>query len=374
MRRSPLDPLHRELSATFTSFSGYVLPLYYSSIVKEHLTVRDRVGIFDVSHMGRIRVSGESATDFLNYVTANDVEKLYDGKMQYSLILNESGGIKDDITVYRLSSNDYILVVNAANREKILDWLLLKKDPWGDISIIDVTDDSSMFAIQGPYSKMVYEEYFSASFNLKRFHFWNGTDPETGQAQIIVSRSGYTGEDGFEMIMFTKDKMLMMRSFKTLLSIINSYEGLPCGLGARDSLRLEAGYCLYGNDIDEDTNPYEASLGWVVKMYKTDFIGKKALENVGEPKRIRTGLVMEDRSIPRRGNTLHVDGDAVGIVTSGGYSPILLKGIGMVYVDTKYSLEETEVYVSVRGRVKKGVIKGFPLYDPERYGFTRKSL
>lgn len=374
MRRSPIDPLHRELSATFTSFAGYVLPLYYSSIVKEHMAVRERVGIFDVSHMGRLRVSGESATDFLNYVTANDVEKLYDGKMQYSLILNDRGGIKDDVTIYRLSSDDYILVVNAANRQKILEWLRSNVDQWGGISIRDLTDSSSMFAVQGPYSGVIYKEYFSDDFSLKRFHFKEMMDPEEGKAPVIVSRSGYTGEDGFEMMMFTEDQSLMIRSFKKLLSILDSYGGLPCGLGARDSLRLEAGYCLYGNDIDENTNPFEASLGWVVKMYKADFIGKKALENMEKPKRIRTGLVMDDRSIPRKGNTLHVDGNTVGIVTSGGFSPILLRGIGMVYIDTDYASEGTEVYVSVRGRVKKGGIKNFPLYDPDKYGFSRKAL
>ncbi len=361
----PLTNYHEHLKAKFTVFAGYRLPLYYTSISSEHMAVRERVGIFDVSHMGRLEVLGSEAESFLNYLTANDVTRLVDGKMQYSLILNENGGIKDDVTVYRLSEDRFIVVVNAANRDKIFGWFMRNRSGYRNLEYRDITSESVMLAIQGPLSTIVYEEVFGEPMDLKRFHFKVVND-------LLVSRSGYTGEDGFEVMVFSANKRRIFELFSTFLRVVRELGGQPCGLGARDTLRLEAGYCLYGNDIDETINPYEASLDWVVKLDKGDFIGRKALIEAPPPKRRRTGFLMTDSGIPRRGYKLFKNSEEVGWISSGGFSPLLKRGMAMIYIDVDYMSDGVEVEVDVRGRMRKGVVKDFPLYDKKRYGYTRE--
>ena len=373
-----LFEVHESLGARFTSFAGYKLPLYYTSITNEHLAVRNNVGIFDVSHMGRLIVEGRDAKDFLNFVTANDVDKLYPGKMHYSLLLNEDAGIIDDITVFMFSETNFLLVVNAANRLKVINWLNKYKQSFNNVSIKDVTKESIMLAVQGPNSSKVYKLVYDEDFNIKRFHFHNvGEINEKGGT--IISRSGYTGEDGFEIIYFYREKKDAFNLWRKLYREIENIGGLPCGLGARDMLRIEAGYCLYGNDIDEYTNPFEASLEWVVKFYKPNFLGKdRLLQLKDKVDKRRYGLIMVDPGIPRKGYKLlyrHNNRETVeiGYVTSGGYSPILEKGIGMVYVDTTTISEPVnkEVFIDIRGRLRKCLIKDFPLYDPSKYGYSR---
>ena len=377
MKKVLLNDIHENLGARFTSFSGYRLPLYYHSITEEHLVVRNNVGVFDVSHMGRLIVEGADSSEFLNFVTANDVEKLYEGKLQYSLILNDKGGIKDDITIFMLSNEKHLLVVNAANRFKIINWLnrIISQRGYG-IKVRDETEKTIMLAIQGPKSTdIVSSIFYQYDINLKRFHFIKLSN-YNDYGHLIISRSGYTGEDGFELILYYVNKKKAINFWKHIYNSIKQFGGLACGLGARDMLRLEAGYCLYGNDIDESINPYEASLGWVVKLYKKDFIGKRQLLKIKDKiKRIRTGLKMVDPGIPRRTYklvSLKNTDSIVGYVTSGGYSPILKKGIGMVYVVKDYIGQERNILIDIRGKLRKGVLSNFPLYDPNKYGYTRK--
>ncbi len=379
MMKTILYEAHESLGARFTSFASYRLPLYYTSITNEHLAVRENVGLFDVSHMGRLVVEGNEAKDFLNFIAANDVEKLYPGKMHYSLLLNENAGIIDDITVFMFSETKFVVVVNASNRLKVINWLNKNKQRYRyEVSIKDITKNTIMLAVQGPNSGEIYNKIYNENLDLKRFHFkCVGVPFEKGCA--IISRSGYTGEDGFEIIYFFSGKKDAFNLWREFYREVERLGGLPCGLGARDMLRIEAGYCLYGNDIDESINPFEASLEWVVKLYKSDFIGKDALlklkDNISKK---RYGLVMEAPGIPRKGYKVFCESSdskyhEVGYVTSGGYSPILEKGIGMVYVDVK-SLKEPidkEVLIDVRGRMRKGFVKNFPLYDPKRYGYNR---
>jgi len=366
VRTTQLENYHKQLGAVFTIFAGFRLPLYYTSISSEHIVVRERVGIFDVSHMGRIKIWGSESKRFLNYVTANDINKLCDGKMQYSLILNEKGGIKDDITVYRESVNDYYIVVNAANRDKIMGWLMKNKAGFKDVYFEDITFKTSMFAVQGPESPKVYKEIFGEDFDIRRFHF-------TRNDNMIISRSGYTGEDGFEVILFEDDRKNISKLFSTLLKAVKKYDGLPCGLGARDTLRIEAGYCLYGNDIDEDITPFEASLDWVVKFDKGNFIGKRSLLRKTKPFRKRVGLIMIEKGIPRKGYKIYVNESERGWVSSGGFSPLLNTGMGMIYLDIEYLEDGREVFVDVRGRLNKGLVRSFPLYDKNKYGFMRRN-
>lgn len=372
-----LFEIHESLGARFTSFAGYKLPLYYRSITSEHLAVRNNVGIFDVTHMGRIIVQGEDAKEFLNFITANDVGRLYPGKMHYSLLLNENAGIIDDITVFMLSETNFLLVVNAANRLKVVNWLNRHKQSFNDVSIRDVTKESIMLAIQGPNASEIYKLVYGEDFNIKRYNF-QYVDGLHEEGESIVSRSGYTGEDGFEIVYFYREKKDAFNLWRRLYREIEKIGGLPCGLGARDMLRIEAGYCLYGNDIDENTNPFEASLDWVVKLYKPNFLGKERLLQLkNRVKKRRYGLIMIDPGIPRKGYKLfyrnNEENVEIGYVTSGGYSPILEKGIGMIYVDTTIIGEpkNKEVFIDIRGRLRKCIIKDFPLYDTSKYGYNR---
>lgn len=368
----PLHEIHESMGAKYTLFAGYQLPLYYTSITNEHLSVRNNVGIFDVSHMGRILVEGEDVQEYLNYVLANDINNLYVGRMHYSLILNENAGIIDDITVFMLDEYRFLLVVNAINRLKVVNWLNRHKVGYA-INIKDVTRNSIMLAIQGPRSSQVYREIYNKDFDIKRFHFIeSGVLGE--EKSSVISRSGYTGEDGFEIIYFFCDKGDAFSIWRKIYGKVEKFGGLACGLGARDMLRIEAGYVLYDNDIDEDINPYEASLDWVVKLNKPNFIGKKTL--ISSKYKIwkkRYGLVMIEPGIPRRGYKIYKEESVVGYVTSGGYSPILKKGIGMVYIDIRKinEPENREVNIDIRGKLRKAVIKKFPLYDIKKYGYGR---
>ena len=369
IKKSPLSDFYAE-KAYMVEFAGFYMPLFYKSILDEHMAVREHVGLFDVSHMGRIIVEGEDATDFVNYLTANDVNRLVEGKSHYSLFLNNQGGIVDDILVYRLDKDMILIVFNASNRDKDYRWILKHKNGF-DSHIRNISDNTVMFAVQGPDAIKVISNFYPQASSLKRFYFEKF---EYDDLNGWISRTGYTGEDGFEIILFFDNIKHIKLFWKELEQRTISLSGLPCGLGARDSLRLEAGYCLYGNDINENTNPFEANLSWVVKMDQGDFIGKKALSKLRDNvKRLRVGIVMNDRSIPRSHYKILNDdmNKVIGEVTSGGFSPILKRGIGMGYIDVEYSSEDTSIRVDIRGKLKQGAVKAFPLYDKSRYGFRR---
>jgi aminomethyltransferase len=319
--------------------------------------------VFDVSHMGEFMVSGPRARYFVQNLVSNDVEKLYDGKAMYTVMCNEDGGIVDDLLVYRLTEDRYMLVVNAANIEKDYAWAVEHNDAGADL--IDLSDSYGLIAVQGPNSSAIVQQLTPVNLgDLKFYHFAISGDGGRLPSDTIVSRTGYTGEIGYELYCKASEAPDI---WNAVVEAGDEYGVKPVGLGARDTLRLEAGYCLYGNDLTEDTNPIEAGLGWVTKLDKGDFVGSDALKSVKAdgPSRKLISFVMEDRGIPRNGYPL-LDGNGtrVGIVTSGSQSPILSCGIGMGYVENREELTSpgSNVLVEVRGRTLKAQVKKPPLH------------
>lgn len=367
-----LHEFHKQ-TAKMTAFAGFDMPVWYKGIIAEHLAVRNSVGIFDITHMGRAIVSGEKSEAFLNYVTTNDVATLAPMGAQYSNMCNEKGGIKDDFVVSRLEQNKFFVVYNAANRRKDYDWLFQNAKPY-QVNVEDVSDSIAMFAVQGPKAQDTMQKIASADLSkIERFKCsWTKLAGEEG----FVSRTGYTGEDGFEVFVWNtpfSNPTKAVKVWKAILDAGKEYAVEPCGLGARDTLRLEAGLCLYGNDIDEETTPLEAGLGFVVKLKKDSFIGKDALvtQKAEGIRRKRVGLVMLEKGIPRQGNEVYTDSQKIGIVTSGTFSPILEKGIAMAYVSVEKAVEGSTISVKIRDKSAKAQIMKFPLYDPSRYGYAR---
>jgi aminomethyltransferase len=338
--------------------------------VNEALAVRNSVGIFDVSHMGRALVRGHDSRKFLDAVTTNDVSSLRVGEGHYSLFCNELGGIKDDLLVFRLTDCEYMIIYNAANRSKDFDWL--SKNAMGDVELRDVSDQVAMFALQGPKAIDVLRRTVAERVEIiPRFSsVWS----EIAGAKTLLTRTGYTGEDGFEIFVFDSPvttPQIAVSVWEKLMETgkINDIE--PCGLGARDLLRLEAGLCLYGTDMDESTNPYEAKLGFVVKLHK-DFIGKSTLQDVKQKgtERTRVGLVTVNRVIPRHSFKITHSGEVVGEVTSGSLSPILDKGIAMGYVPT--TLTSESFGIRIRDRIEEARLVKTPFYDTSKYGYSRR--
>jgi len=352
------------------------MPLYYEDIAPEHLSVRNGVGIFDISHMGRVIVSGVDSEGFLNYVVTNDVSTLLPNNAQYSVMCTEKGGIVDDFVVYRLEKERFLVVLNASNREKDYGWFVRNKTEFV-VNLDDVSDDVAMFAVQGPKAEVTLQQA-SAQDLSKIGRFKCGRSTLAG-VDVLLSRTGYTGEDGFEVIIWdasTNKPENAVKFWNTVLEVGKSFGIEPCGLGARDTLRLEAGLCLYGNDIDESTTPLEAGLSFVVKLQKEDFIGKGALlKQKGEgAKRKRVGIKMLDQGIPRPGFEIHsATGERIGRLTSGTFSPLLKTGVGMGYIELSHAQEDTIFDVKIRDRMAKARLSPFPLYDPEKYGYKRKS-
>ncbi|NPB05083.1 MAG: glycine cleavage system aminomethyltransferase GcvT [Aquificae bacterium] len=332
MRRTPLYPLHRRMRARFVPFAGWEMPLQFSSVLEEARAVRRKVGVFDVSHMGRIFVSGPRAEEFLEWATTNRVSKLTEGRVQYSLLLNERGGTLDDVTVYRLGPREFMLVVNAANREKVLRHLSELNSDFG-CRIGDKTEELVQLAVQGPEAKEVLEEFFPGVSELRYYSFgrWG---------EALVSRTGYTGEDGFEVYLPAEGGLSL---YEKLLE-----KGVkPCGLGARDVLRIEAGFPLYGRELGEDLDPREANLSRFIDLSK-DFFGKEALLS-REPKRRLRGLILKERRVARGGERVLRGEVEVGTVTSGTFSPNLERSIALAFLDPSVETG-SEVLVEVRQR------------------------
>jgi len=334
------------------------MPVQYTGLVKEHEAVRTAAGMFDVSHMGEFLISGEKARDFLNFVTTNDINKLYKGRCQYNLLCYENGTVVDDVIVSQLSDKRYLMVVNAANREKDFSWLNEHKPQ--DVQLKDLSDDLSLIAVQGPQSVSVVENVFKKSFSdLKYYHFEqiSGHDLKEG---VLVSRTGYTGEDGFEILL---PKAKASEMWQTLLKL----NVVPVGLGARDTLRLEAAYSLYGHEISDEILAPEAGLGWAVKLDKGNFIGREVLENLKEHglKRQLVGLELLDPGVAREGYVvLDTQKLSIGMITSGTHSPTLKKAIALALVERGFSEIETQVLVDIRGKHKKALVVKKPFYSP----------
>jgi len=361
-------------NAKMTEFAGFEMPLWYDGIIIEHLAVREGVGIFDVTHMGRALIEGVDAEDFLNYILSRDISGMKVIQGRYSLMLNEKGGIIDDLTIFKLDENKYLLVYNASNREKDLKWIN-KNSKCYSVSITDISDETPMFAIQGPKAIPTLNKLFNIDLD-KVKRYW-GVWANFNNKKILLTRSGYTGEDGYEVYLWDtplSEWRDALELWEAILEAGSEYSIKPCGLGARDTLRLEAGMCLYDHDINEETNPFEARLDFTVSLSKENFIGKKALIKIKESgvKRIRVGIKLSEKGIPREGyKILSKNRKEIGIVTSGTFSPLLKIGIAMGYVQIEYSEEGSEVYIDIRGDLKKGIIVTPPFYDTSRYGWKR---
>ncbi len=362
MKRTPFYEVHLELGAKIAPFAGYEMPIQYDGIIVEHKRVRESVGVFDVSHMGEFRVSGKDALGFLQKLTVNDVSKLTPGRAQYSAMCYEDGGIVDDLLIYNLGDS-YMVVVNAANIEKDFEWM--KKHLDGDVNFENISDEVALLAVQGPKSLLTLQKLTGVDLSqIKYYHFVKG---KLAGVDMIISRTGYTGELGFELY-FEADPEICKKVWTAVMEAGKEFGIGPAGLGARDTLRTEMGYMLYGNDIDQTTNPLEAGLDWIVKLDKGDFIGRESLlriKNEGLKRKLVGFTVVDDRIPPRHGYEIFKDGEKIGYVTSGTFSPILEKGIGMGYVDIKFSNPGERISVNARGKELTAVIVNLP-FVPNR--------
>ncbi len=357
MKKTPFNEIHKKLGAKMVEFAGFEMPVYYTGINEEHLNVRKNAGVFDVSHMGEIWVKGPKAFDLVQYITTNDVRKLKPGKAQYTSFPNGKGGIVDDLILYQYEDEKYLLVVNAANIEKDWNWIKQQNEKFG-AEIENASDRIAQLAVQGPKATEILQQL--TDINLSEIKFYHFTVGEmAGVKDVIISATGYTGSGGFELYFYNE---YAEEIWNKIFEAGKDYNLLPAGLGARDTLRLEMGYCLYGNDIDETTSPIEANLGWIVKFVDgNNFIDRERLEEQKKNgvERKLVGFVLEDKGIPRQHyKILNTEGEEIGHVTSGTMSPMLKKGIGMGYVKTKYSKPDTEILIDVRGKkLKAKVVK-----------------
>jgi aminomethyltransferase len=345
-------------------FAGFKMPLWYekTGIIKEHNAVRSSVGIFDITHMGRLKVTGSECRRFLNHMVTNDLTRVPVGASEYALLCNRDGGILDDLFVYRLEKHEFYVVVNASNREKDFSWLMTHSKKY-DVTLQNISDHTPMFAVQGQSAAVALQKLTETKLDeIPRFGV---RTIKLGGFDVLISRTGYTGEDGFEVCQFDVprsefDKAVQL--FETILSAGAEFGILPCGLGCRDTLRLEAGYPLYGQDLDEQTTPLEASLKAFVKLKKKSFIGKHALleQRRKGVKRLRIGLTLLDRGIPRTGYEILRGIKVVGKLTSGSFSPILQKGIGVGYVERKYAEKGAVLAIRIRERLAKAEVLQMP--------------
>lgn len=352
----PLNDLHVKLGAKMVPFAGYNMPVRYSSDIEEHMTVRNGVGVFDVSHMGEFLLQGPEALDLIQRVTSNDASKLVDGQAQYSCLPNETGGIVDDLIVYKIKDNDYMLVVNASNIEK--DWNWISKFNSKGVSMKNISDDICLFAVQGPKAIATLQKLTKVDLSsIKYYHFTKGEF--AGAKDVILSNTGYTGAGGFEIYV---DKSQAEKTWAAIFEAGKEFNIKPIGLGARDTLRLEMGFCLYGNDIDDTTSPIEGGLGWITKFSKP-FTNAVAIKNQKETgiKRKLVGFKMVDRGIPRHDYIIKAaDGHAIGKVTSGTMSPMLGIGVGLGYVTIDHASPGSEIFIDVRGKALKASVSKLP--------------
>ncbi len=375
IRRIQLYGVHQQI-AKLTVFAGFEMPIWYKGVIPEHLTVRNSVGIFDISHMGRVIINGADSERFLNYVITNDVSRLAPNSAQYSVMCNENGGVIDDFVIYKLEKEKFLMVSNATNREKDYNWLVTNAKGF-NVKIEEISDDVTMFAVQGPNAEETLQKI--STEDLSKIERFKCAHSRLANVDAFLSRTGYTGEDGFEVFIWNASLTNPDKAIKLWNAILEAGKTFgiePCGLGARDTLRLEAGMCLYGNDIDENTTPLEAVLGFVVKLQKENFIGKEALlkqKNEGI-KRKRVGIRIIEQGIPRPNYEIYSDkGENIGRITSGTFSPLLKCGVGMAYIQTSQAQEGNIINVKIRDKLAKGKIVPFPFYDAENYGYKRKT-
>jgi aminomethyltransferase len=358
MKNTALTSIHESLGAKMVPFAGYNMPVQYEGINIEHETVRNSVGVFDVSHMGEFYLKGENALDLIQKISTNDASVLHNGKVQYSCMPNADGGIIDDLLIYRISEIEYLLVVNASNIEK--DWNWIQKHNDFGVTMENRSDEISLLAVQGPNAAKALQSLTEIDLmNMKYYTFETGIF--AGVEDVLVSATGYTGSGGFELYFKNKDAE---KIWNAVFEAGDTFGIKPIGLAARDTLRLEMGFCLYGNDITDTTSPIEAGLGWITKFTK-EFINSEALKLQKEKGVLRRLVAFEllDRGIPRKDyDIVNASGDKIGTVTSGTMSPSLKKGIGLGYVAKEYAKRETEIFVQVRKKALAAKIVRLPFY------------
>ncbi len=358
MKDTALSHIHKQLGAKMVPFAGYNMPVSYEGVTIEHLTVRDNLGVFDVSHMGEFLITGPKSLDLIQKVTSNDAAKLIDGQAQYSCFPNDQGGIVDDLIVYRLNEEKWILVVNASNIEK--DWNWIESHNTMGAEMKNLSEDYSLLAIQGPKAVEAMQSLTSVDLNNIKFYTFRVAD-FAGIEHVIISATGYTGSGGFEIYCKNSE---VEQVWNKVMEAGNDFGIKPIGLAARDTLRLEMGYCLYGNDIDDTTSPIEAGLGWITKFTK-DFINSEYLlkeKERGSSRRL-VGFELLERGIPRKGyDILDANGNSIGVVTSGTMAPSLEKGIGMGYVSSDQKGVGNQIFIAIRKNLVPATIVKLPFY------------
>ena len=362
LKATPLLDLHKELGAKLAPFAGWTMPIQFAGVLNEHTCVRERVGLFDVSHMGEIEIEGKEAKEFLQFLLTNNVERMFDGSIIYSLMCYETGGVVDDLLVYRFSENHYFLCVNASNSDKDYDWIEEHSSSF-NVNVKNTSRKTSQLALQGPDAKNVLQSLCDISLNdLSYYNFKKGI---VDDVESIVSRTGYTGEDGFELYL-PPEKVSGV--FRSLIEQGRQYGIQPIGLGARDTLRIEMGYPLYGNEIDKNPTPLDAGLGWVIKFDKGEFLGRGALlkqKEEGSPRRKLVGLKLITRGVPRSHYQVIKNDKFVGEVSSGTFSPTLNTGIGLCYVSKEYSDAGNNLDVKIRDQLAAAEVIKLP-FVPSR--------
>jgi aminomethyltransferase len=356
-KKTALCEVHQELGGKMVEFAGYLMPVQYKGIMDEHLCVRESVGLFDVSHMGEFIIKGDKAVDYLQRLTLNDVTKLEEYQAQYTGMCYDHGGIVDDFIVYRFPDH-YMIIVNASNIEKDFEWMEKHLTPGVELS--DISDDYALFAVQGRNAEATLQKL--TDLDLSSVKAFRLQPAKLNGLQATFFRTGYTGEDGFEIGL---DAEQSVQAWRAILEAGKEFGIEPIGLAARDTLRMEMKYCLYGNDIDETTNPIEAGLGWVTKIDKGDFLGREPIKQVKENGATRklVGFEVKDRAVPRQGYKLIKDGQEIGEVTSGTFSPSLEKGIGLGYLNVPFNQVGTGVAISIRGKEIPAEVVKTPFYQ-----------
>lgn len=360
MKKTAFNELHKKYGAKLVEFAGYEMPIQYEGIIAEHKAVRNSVGVFDVSHMGEVEIHGKDAFAFVQKLTTNDVSQLFKGRIQYSSMCLPNGGIVDDLLVYHCGDY-FMLVINASNIDKDIKWM--KENVFGDVVIKDISDDTSLLAVQGQNSLKTLQKLTDTDLSkIEYYHFEPG---KVAGQDVIISRTGYTGEKICFEIYSSSDVKKSEELWNAIFEAGKEFDIKPIGLGARDTLRLEYAFRLYGNDMDETTNPLEAGLGWITKLDVADFNGKDAILKSKQEglKRKLVGFIVDGKMVARHGQDVYKNGVKIGHVASGAPSPMLGKNIGLAYVTTEYSKNGTEIEIDVRGNKIKAVVTKTPFIN-----------
>lgn len=360
LKRTPLYEQHRALGARMVEFGGWEMPVQYKSIIEEHQAVRSHAGLFDVSHMGEFKVEGNDAQAFLQYLVPNDVARLQDHQALYTHLCLPDGNVIDDLLIYRLADQHYLLVVNAGNIAKDFAWVANQASQhFQHVQVTNQSETTALLALQGPLAEKILQPL--VDLDLSSINYYHCASGSVGSITCLISRTGYTGEDGFELYCASSDAP---RLWQILLEQGAPSNLSPAGLGARDTLRLEAGLCLYEHELDEQTNPLEARLGWTVKFKSGNFIGREALLQVKAqgPRRLLVGIELIERGVPRSGYPIYSGEHRVGTLTSGTYGPTVGKSIGMGYVDAHQAIVDQSVQVEIRGKRVAARIVPLPFY------------